>query len=155
MKKKIGWALLIILVIIQFIRPEKNRSTTIGANDLSKHYAIPANVQDILGRACNDCHSNNTKYPWYSEVQPVGWWLQNHVNDGKRNMNFSEYTSYKPEDQHHLMEELMEEVKEGHMPLNSYLWVHKEAKLSAEEKEALLIWAGVVAEQIKAKHNLH
>lgn len=154
MKKKIGWALVIILVIIQFIRPEKNRSTTVGANDLSKHYAIPPNVQDILGRACKDCHSNNTKYPWYSQVQPVGWWLQNHVNDGKSHLNFSEFAGYKPKDQHHKMEELIEEVKEGHMPLNSYLWIHKEAKLSATEKEALLIWAGVVAEQIKAKHNL-
>jgi hypothetical protein len=154
MKKKILWGLLIVLVIIQFIRPEKNKAATISANDLSKQYDIPANVQGILKKACNDCHSNNTEYPWYSEIQPVGWWLQYHVNEGKGAMNLSEYLVYEPKDQHHIMEELIEEVKENHMPLNSYLWIHNDAKLTKEEKETLLIWAGVVADQMAAKHNL-
>jgi hypothetical protein len=155
MKKKILWILLLILVIIQFIRPGKNQSTKITANDLSRQFAIPENVQGILKKACNDCHSNYTRYPWYSNIQPVGWWLQHHVNEGKDAMNFSEYLSYKPKDQHHVMEELMDEVKEGHMPLDSYLWIHKDAKLSKEEKETLLIWAGIVADQMAAKYNLN
>jgi hypothetical protein len=153
-KKKILWGLLIVLVIIQFIRPEKNKAATISANDLSKQYDIPANVQGILKKSCYDCHSNNTKYPWYSEIQPVGWWLQYHVNEGKAAMNLSEYLAYEPKDQHHIMEELMEEVKENHMPLNSYLWIHKGAKLTKEEKETMLIWAGIVADLMAAKHNL-
>jgi hypothetical protein len=154
MKKKILWALLIVLVIIQFIRPEKNRAATISANDLAKQYDIPANVQDILKKACNDCHSNNTSYPWYSEIQPVGWWLQNHVNEGKKELDFSEFGKYTPKKQHHKMEEVIEQVRDGHMPLNSYLWIHDEAKLSKEEKEWLLIWAGILAEQIAAKYNI-
>jgi hypothetical protein len=154
MKRKILWALLIILVIIQFIRPEKNKSTAISANDLSKHYEVPANVQGILKKACNDCHSNNTVYPWYSNIQPVGWWLQNHVNEGKKELDFSEFSKYPPKRQHHKMEEVIEQVKDGHMPLNSYLWIHNEAKLTKEEKESLLIWAGILVDQIEAKYNI-
>ena len=154
MKKKIGWALLIIIVVIQFIRPEKNKAATISANDITRHYAVPADVNKILSRACNDCHSNNTSYPWYSNIQPVGWWLANHVKDGKKHLNFSEFASYEPKRQHHKLEEVIEEVKENHMPLDSYLWIHDEAKLSADDKKTVLLWASVLAEQIAAKHNI-
>lgn len=154
MKKKIFWALLIILVVIQFIRPSKNRSETMAANDISKHFAVPANVSDILDRACNDCHSNNTEYPWYTNVQPVGWWLQNHVNEGKRELNFSEFASYEPKRQHHKLEEVIKQVKEGHMPLDSYLWMHSEARLSAEEKNTLTGWAEILRTEIASKHNV-
>ena len=154
MKKKIGWALLIIIVVIQFIRPEKNKAATKSANDITRHYAVPADVNKILSRACNDCHSNNTSYPWYSNIQPVGWWLANHVKDGKKHLNFSEFASYEPKRQHHKLEEVIEEVKENHMPLDSYLWIHDEAKLSADDKKTVLLWASVLAEQIAAKHNI-
>jgi hypothetical protein len=154
MKKKIIWAILIVLVVIQFIRPEKNQSTQISANDISKHYEVPAHVQDILKRACNDCHSNNTLYPWYSNIQPMAWWLQHHVNEGKRELNFSEFASYQPKRQHHKLKECIDQVKNGEMPLDSYTWMHKDAKLTKEEKEALLVWAGILMEQIAAKYNL-
>lgn len=154
MKKKILWALLIIIVVIQFFQPKKNRSQTVAANDITNHFAVPANVGDILKKACNDCHSNNTQYPWYTHVQPVGWWLQHHVNEGKRELNLSEFAAYEPKRQHHKLEEVIEQVKDGHMPLDSYLWMHDEAKLTKDEKEVLLIWAAVTAEQIAIKHNL-
>ncbi len=151
MKKKIGWGILIILVIIQFIRPSKNESTEISANDISKHYTVPENVAGILKRACNDCHSNNTVYPWYSEVQPVRWWLQHHVNDGKKHLDFSEFAKYDAKRQHHKLEELVDEVKEEHMPLDSYLWIHKEAKLSEDDKKVLIDWANGLRAQIAPK----
>jgi hypothetical protein len=154
MKKKIGWALLIIIVVIQFIRPEKNQAATVSANDISHLYTVTPEVNKILNRACNDCHSNNTRYPWYSNIQPVGWWLASHVTDGKKHLNFSEFTTYEPKRQHHKIEEVIEEVKENHMPLDSYLWIHDEAKLSHRDKEVLLVWASVLAEQIAAKHNI-
>lgn len=154
MKKKILWALLIIIVVIQFIRPEKNQAATVAANDISKHYAVPENVSAILKRACNDCHSNNTNYPWYSNIQPVGWWLASHVKDGKKHLNFSEFANYEPKRQHHKLEEVIEEVRENHMPLDSYLWIHDEAKLTNAEKEAVLLWASILAEQIAAKHKI-
>ena len=154
MKKKILWALLIIIVVIQFIRPGKNQAATVSANDISRHYTVSADVDKILDRACKDCHSNNTKYPWYSNIQPVGWWLAKHVKDGKKELNFSEFANYEPKRQHHKLEEVIEQVKEGHMPLDSYLWIHDEAKLNQKEKETLLVWASILAEQIAAKHNI-
>lgn len=154
MKKKILWALLIIIVVIQFIRPEKNKAATVSANDISQHYGVSLEVDKILSRACKDCHSNNTNYPWYSNIQPVGWWLANHVKDGKKELNFSEFATYDPKRRHHKLEEVMEMVKENEMPLDSYLWIHDEAKLSADDKKTLLLWASVLAEQIAVKHNI-
>ena len=75
-KKKILIAIAAVLVVIQFIRPEKNISDLNGPNEIGKHYTVPDNVQAILKQSCYDCHSNNTRYPWYANVEPVGWWIQ-------------------------------------------------------------------------------
>jgi hypothetical protein len=154
MIKKIALVLLAILVIIQFIRPERNTSTEIAATDISKHFTVPEPVQAILNRSCNDCHSNNTDYPWYTNIQPVGWWLQNHVNDGKKELNFSEFGNYPAKRQHHKLEEVAEQVKEGHMPLNSYLWMHGDAKLNEADKKVLLDWSQSLGTEIAAANNL-
>ena len=155
MKKKILPLLLIIFIAIQIFRPEKNRSSTISANDITNHYTVPPNVQNILKRSCNDCHSNNTEYPWYSNVQPVSWWLQNHVNEGKNAINFSEFATYELRDQHHVLEELIEEVREDHMPLNSYLWIHKDARLDSSQKKLLIDWANAASAQIKIRMDIN
>jgi hypothetical protein len=154
MKKKILLILLAIFIIIQFIRPARNVSTAVAPNDITMAYAVPANVQQVLKTSCNDCHSNNTAYPWYTNIQPVGWWLQSHVNDGKKHLDFSAFTAYPPKRQHHKMEEVVEQLQDGHMPLNSYLWVHKDAKLSPEQKTLLLNWAEALKQQIAATHNI-
>lgn len=154
MKKKILFAVLAILVVIQFIRPEKNKSSVISVNDISKHYAIPASVDAILRRSCNDCHSNNTTYPWYSNIQPVGMWLQSHVNDGKSHLNFSEFAGYAPKRQHHKLEETIEMIRDGEMPLNSYLWLHGNARISKDDQSTLIDWANGLMKEIAAKHNL-
>ncbi len=154
MKKKILITLLVIIIGIQFIRPEKNHSTGISASDISRHYTIPAKVDAILKRSCNDCHTNNTTYPWYTNIQPVGWWMQWHVNEGKSHLNFSEFASYAAKRQHHKLEETIEMVKEGEMPLNSYLWIHGNAKLTGEDTATLLSWADGLMREIAAKHNL-
>jgi hypothetical protein len=154
MKKKILLTLLAIIVIIQFIRPAKNQATGMSANDISRHYTVPANVDAILKRSCNDCHTNNTTYPWYAHIQPVGLWLQNHVNEGKSHLNFSEFASYVPKRQHHKLEETIEMIKEGEMPLNTYLWMHGNAKLSTEDQTTLVNWADGLMKEIAGKHNL-
>jgi hypothetical protein len=154
MKKKLLIIMLVLIVAIQFIRPAKNTSTGISANDISGHYNVPANVDAILKRSCNDCHTNNTTYPWYTNIQPVGWWMQWHVNDGKSHLNFSEFAAYAPKRQHHKLEETIEMVKEGAMPLNSYLWIHGNARLSAEDQTALVNWSDGLMKEIAAKHNL-
>lgn len=154
MKKKILLALLVIIILIQFIRPSKNKATETSANDISRHYSIPAKVDLVLKRSCNDCHSNNTTYPWYTNIQPVGWWMQRHVNEGKSHLNFSEFASYAPKRQHHKLEETIEMIKEKEMPLNSYLWMHGNAKLSAEDQTTLVNWADTLMKEIALRNNL-
>src|SRR5690349_20041966 len=118
MKKKIIIALLVVLVAIQLFRPAKNLSddTTF---DNSKKYPVPEGVASILKVACNDCHTNKTEYPWYAEVQPIAWWLNSHVTDGKRHLNFSEFTKRPIAVQNHKFEETIEMIKEDEMPLPS------------------------------------
>ncbi len=154
MFKKILIVLLVILVIIQFIRPGRNISAAVSPNDIGHKYHVPENIKSILKTSCNDCHSNNTVYPWYSNVQPVAWWLQNHVNEGKSELDFSEFLTYSPKKAHHKMEEVIEMVKENEMPLNSYLWVHKDAKLSADQKKLLTDWADGIMKEIAVANNL-
>jgi hypothetical protein len=154
MRKKIILIILGLLVIIQFIRPTRNISTADSPNEISKHYTVPDEVKKILDVSCNDCHTNNTEYPWYTNVQPVGWWMQWHVNDGKKHLNFSEFASYTPKRQHKKLEETAEEVKEGEMPLNSYLWIHTDAKLSQDQKDLLINWASQLKDSVAKKYNL-
>ena len=151
MKKKIVLVLIVLLVVIQFIRPGRNGSVTASTNEISGYYSVPDTVAGILKRSCYNCHSNNTSYPWYTNIQPVGWWMQHHVNEGKDELNFSEFGGYTAKRQHHKMEEIAEQVKKGEMPLNSYLWVHTDARLSESEKEILIAWANELGKRIAEK----
>ncbi len=150
MHKKILIGLLVVLVIMQFIRPERNTATAESATDIRTKYTVPDDVNRILQKACNDCHSNNTVYPWYSNIQPIGWWLQNHVKEGKAELNFSEFAAYTNKKAAHKMEEVVEMVEKGEMPLESYTIAHKDAKLTNEEKATLVTWAKALHMQIKA-----
>lgn len=150
--KAIGWILLIGFIILQFFRPAKNIQAGVAANHISTKFSIPADVNTILDKACNDCHSNNTRYPWYYNIQPVGIWMNNHVEEGKRGLNFSEYTNRRLRYQYHKMEEVIELVNEGGMPLDSYTWTHKDAKLTAEEKTKIVDWAQSVMDTLKAQY---
>src|SRR5215207_1319931 len=116
MIKKILLIILVILVIIQFIHPPKNISRAEQSYSLSKVYPVPEDVKVILQKACDDCHTNNTKYPWYSKIQPVDWWLAHHVKEGKAALNLDEFTNRSLRYQFHKMEEIAEQVKEAHMP---------------------------------------
>lgn len=149
--KRILLILLIALLAIQFVRPAKNESTD-KSKHISKLYAVPDDVNTILTKACNDCHTNNTIYPWYAEVQPVTWWLDDHIKEGKKHLNFDEYTTFSLRKQYHKMEEVVEQVKEKEMPLNSYTWVHRDAKLTDAERVALTTWAQSVMDTMKAHY---
>jgi hypothetical protein len=138
-----GFSLLVIFIIIQFIRPERN--TKVNENEdlaqIASSLQIPAPVNDILKTACFDCHSNYTVYPWYSNIQPAGWWLQGHINDGKKALNFSIFTQYRLYRQYHKLESIIKLVKKDAMPLPSYLIIHKDAKLDDAKKKAIYDWA--------------
>ncbi|MBL7743322.1 MAG: heme-binding domain-containing protein [Chitinophagaceae bacterium] len=152
MIKKFFLLLLLALVVIQFIHPKRNKATGEQPNYIGKAHLIPGDVKLILDKACNDCHSNNTHYPWYSKLQPVDWWMDKHVKDGKRHLNYDEYINKSLRYQYHKMEETIEMVKEGEMPLDSYTWMHKDAKLTADEKNKLIGWAESVMDSMKAKY---
>jgi hypothetical protein len=144
MKKyfKIGFlVLLVILVVLQFFRPTKNISSGVQANSITNLVSLPTDVNAIFQKACYDCHSNNTKYPWYAEVMPVGYILANHVKDGKRKFNFDEFATYKPKRALKKLEEVADETEHGEMPLDNYTWLHKDAKLTDAEKKAIIDWA--------------
>lgn len=140
MLKKIVLILIAVLIIIQFIHPKKNTSEGPQANNIGTKYPIPADVKKILEKACYDCHSHNTKYPWYNKIQPVAWWLAHHIDEGKRKFNFDEFTNTPLRRQYHKLEEAAEQVKEGEMPLPSYTWIHKDAILTDAEKNAIYTW---------------
>jgi hypothetical protein len=140
MIKKILYALLAVFVIIQFFRPTRNEAAGPFPNHIETKYAMNEQVKTTMSIACFDCHSNNTRYPWYANIQPVAWWLQNHVNDGKKHLNFSEFTAYTEKRQRKKIEEIKEAVTEGWMPLNSYKWIHKDAVLTKEQSTAIAQW---------------
>ena len=138
MLKKILLVLLVLLVIIQFIHPKRNKAEGPQPNYVGNSFSVPENVKTILDKACMDCHSNNTRYPWYTKFQPVDWWITGHIKEGKEHLNLDEYTNRRLRYQFHKMEEIAEQVKGGHMPLKSYKWIHKDAILTEEEKNILI-----------------
>jgi len=153
MLKKILAGLVVVFVIIQFFRPDKNVS-----NDETYHlvtkYTVPDDVKDILEVSCNDCHSNKTIYPWYANIQPVAWWLNDHVTEGKRKLNFSEFTKLPIAVQNHKLEETIEMVEEFEMPLESYtyLGLHKGAKLTDVQRKLVVNWAKAQMDTLKATY---
>jgi hypothetical protein len=154
MLKKILILLLVSFIAIQFFRPEKNINTTTAANanDISKVFSVPDNVQTILKTSCYDCHSNNTVYPWYASIQPSAWWLKDHVDEGKKEVNFNEFASYSPRRQFKKFEEIKEQIEEEEMPLSSYTLIHRNAILSKEQSATLTEWATAQQSSMKAKY---
>ncbi len=147
--KKIGLAIVAILVILQFVRPTKNEGLAFTENDISHFDSVPDNVKKILETSCFDCHSNHTVYPWYTNIQPIGLWMQWHVNEGKEELNFSEFKTYKPKRQKHKFEEIIEMVEEQEMPLSSYTLIHSETKLTSEQLNSLVTWAKIEFDKVK------
>jgi len=153
MFKKILIVLVVVIIVIQFIRPDKNDSND-QTYAVTTKYDMPAEVDEILAVSCYDCHSNKTEYPWYSNVQPVAWWLNNHITDGKRHLNFSEFTNRPIAIQNHKLEETVEMVEKKEMPLESYtyLGLHSEANLSDEQRELIINWAKGQMAYLKANY---
>ena len=147
--KNILTVLLLLFIGIQFIDIKKNISQDQSANAIGNHYNVPSKVQSILKTSCYDCHSNNTSYPWYSKIQPVKWWLADHVNSGKRHLNFDEFNSYSREKKLEKLDEIVETIKEGEMPLTSYTVIHQDAKLSALDVSEIKKWVNETRRDVK------
>ena len=150
--KRLLVLLLLAFIVIQFFRPAKNKSEGISANDITKKYTIPDSVLAILKTSCYDCHSNNTNYPWYNNIQPVAWWLADHIKEGKNELNFSEFATYRIGRQYKKLEEVNEQVKKEEMPLESYTLIHGDAKLNKQQKLAVANWVVALRDSIKTQY---
>lgn len=147
--KKILLAILIVFIVMQFIRPAKNSSSSVQQADMITQFNVPANVAGILKKSCYDCHSNNTQYPWYANIQLVGWLLAQHVEDGKEELNFNEFTGYSQRRQLSKLKAIGNSVKDGTMPLSSYTFIHADAKLLNGQKQLIIKWALQTADSIE------
>ncbi len=139
--KKIALALLLVFIGMQFYRPEKNTDTSDHLTAFLTETNPPNEVRLVLKQACYDCHSNNTIYPWYNNIAPVSYWMADHVDHGKGDLNFSEWDSYSPKKKDHKLEEVVEVIEKQEMPLREYTWTHKEAILTEAQQAALIEWA--------------
>lgn len=152
--KRILLGLVVLFIATQFVRPAKNIAASPSADDITAHHPTSPEVRRLLTAACYDCHSNTTRYPWYAEIQPLGWWLAAHVDDGKRHLNFSRFSTYAPDRAIHKLEEVIDTVTTREMPLSSYTRVHTDARLTEAQIKLLTDWADAVSNRIIAHHKL-
>lgn len=139
---KIGLYLLTgILIAIQFFQPVRNQSVQVKNMGIEKVMAIPDNIQAILKNSCYDCHSNNTRYPWYASIQPGAWWMASHIKKGKADLNFDEFGDYSRRRQNSKLKSIVSSVEDETMPIPSYLLIHKNAALSKAEQTLIKRWA--------------
>ncbi len=143
MKKILRWTLIALLgafVLIQFLQISKTNPPADPAQDYLATVNPPEEVISLIKTACYDCHSNHTRYPWYSYVQPAGWFLKDHIDEGREHLNFSVWTTYEPKRANHKLEECFEVLEAGEMPLKSYTWMHSGARLNDAQKGVLVDW---------------
>ena len=140
MKRKIVLVLGLVIIGIQFIPVSKNDSANIPDEDFILAAIPPMEIAVLLKSSCYDCHSNRTKYPWYGSIAPISWWIQDHISEAKEELNFSEWGNYSAKKKKHKLEEILEELEEGHMPLDSYLLTHRDARVDEMELSQLKTW---------------
>ncbi len=152
MKRILVYSIVVIFVGIQFIRPVRNIAAPGPTpNDLTVLHPPSQAVTAILARACNDCHSDTTRYPWYADIQPVAWWLNRHIVDGKRHLNFSQFGKYPAKRSKKKLEGIIDETREGGMPLTSYTLIHRDAKLTDADVKALADWVRSIQQSTATK----
>ena len=150
--KKVGVAILIVFIGIQLIQPARNNSEQMMLTDISHTYSFLQHVQAVLKTACYDCHSNNTRYPWYAYVQPAGWLLAKHVRQGKADLNFSEFGSYPRRKQMSKLRAIENSMKDNTMPLPSYTLIHPDARLTKNDKAVIIDWVTKAEDSLTAKN---
>ncbi|HSC26257.1 MAG TPA: heme-binding domain-containing protein [Vicinamibacterales bacterium] len=140
--RRVVAALAFLIVGSQFVRPAKTNPASDPARALSAMHPMPAHVAAVIDHACRDCHSNGTRWPWYSNVAPVSWFVINHVNHGRSHFNYSDWSRYEPAEAARLLKEACRLARERAMPLRSYTWIHRSARLTPRDVDALCAWTG-------------
>ena len=138
--KIIAVVLLVAFVGIQFIPTTRNQSDMVPETDFMLVNNVPENIQNKLQVSCYDCHSNNTQYPWYNKVQPVAWFLEDHIKEGKAELNFNEWDSLSTRRKTSKLRSIIKQIENGEMPLDSYTFIHRDAKFSEAEAEEIINW---------------
>jgi hypothetical protein len=141
--------LALAFIAIQFVRPDRANPPEDQAQTIEASMNVPEDVRMILGRSCADCHSNRTVYPWYSNVSPFSWFLDNHIRDGRRELNISEWNTYEKRKKIRKLDEICQQVEDGEMPLPSYLWIHWDAKMKLGEAQTLCNWANAERDRLE------
>lgn len=150
--KRILLVACILFIVLQFIRPIHNKSSQVSTIDISRVIIVPDTVLSLLKNACFDCHSNNTVYPWYSNIQPMGWLMAYHIKQAKNQLNFSDFSSYSQRRQLSKLDGIANSIKDDIMPLKSYKIMHKSAQLSSDEKTLLINWTQQVIDSLSTKN---
>jgi hypothetical protein len=136
--KIIAWLALVALVVIQFFPIILNESDYVPQSDFMVENQVPATIKNRLQVSCYDCHSNNTDYPWYSKIQPAAWFLEDHIQEGKDELNFNEWATYSDRRKNSKLRSIISQIEEDKMPLDSYTLIHKDAILSDEDKRMII-----------------
>ena len=139
--KLLGLALILILIVFQFFRPDQNNAPSDPGLDMLTLVSPPDEVAELISNSCYDCHSNRTAYPWYSRISPVSWYLNKHIREGKEDLNFSLYGELDKADKIGLFADFCDVLDAGTMPLQSYTMIHRAARLSQEDRALLCEWS--------------
>jgi hypothetical protein len=154
MKKIFRWTAISFAILftgLQFVRPAKTNPAIDQTRTLEQQIQMSEEVRSTLKRACYDCHSNETRWPWYSQVAPVSWFVIDHVNHGRSHLNFSDWLHYDKSAQSNNLRLIEATVKADTMPMSSYLLVHNEAKLSPDDKIIIIDWAKAERQRLMSK----
>src|SRR6266705_3809161 len=138
----------VLIVGIQFVRPARTNPAVDESQTIFTRTQMTTEVSAILNRSCNDCHSNKTVWPWYTNVAPVSWWLANHVNAGRHDLNLSEWGRLDHDRQERKLRQICDQVEDGAMPLNSYVPMHPQANLSEQDRKTLCDWTDAERERV-------
>ncbi|WJJ96417.1 heme-binding domain-containing protein [Algibacter luteus] len=138
--KIIAIVLLVAFVGIQFMPVERNQSDGVPKTDFMLVNDVPSDIKNKLQVSCYDCHSNNTQYPWYNKVQPVAWFLEDHIKEGKAELNFNEWADYSDRRKKSKLKSIISQIRDDEMPLTSYTLIHGEAKFSENDKKEITQW---------------
>jgi hypothetical protein len=146
--KWMALTLIVVFTLSQFVRPTKTNPPVDESRTLEAHTVMTPEIASIFARSCNDCHTNKTTWPWYSNVAPVSWFVIDHVNDGRRHLNFSDWSRMNEREAGGQLEQICKEVKNGGMPINSYTWIHRHAFLSNQDVQTICAWTSAERERL-------
>lgn len=132
--------LIAVFGLMQSFRIDKDNPSFSQNDDFLTVTEAPENIRTLVKNACYDCHSNETQYPWYSNLAPVSWWLKNHISEGRKELNFNEWDNFTAKRKQRKLDEALEMIEEEEMPIPSYTWVHRDARLTTSQRATLTAW---------------